>query len=96
MDIAVLIIGILGFAFVLERGKRKSAEGLLENQETKEKVAEVEKVINKNLGLLEAEVLLRSESKEKLDKETQKDVNKETLIDFFNSRNDDNSGNKPS
>jgi hypothetical protein len=96
MEILAIIAAALGVFFVLERGKRKSAEALLENQDTKKKVAEVDKDVNKNLGLLQAEVLKRLSSEEDLKKEEQKDVSKEMLIDFFNSRNDDDSKNKPS
>lgn len=79
-------LGIVGAAtLVYLYIKKQSAEALLENVDTKEKVNELGKDIAKNDGLLEAEEEKRAQL-EKEKNEKLKDTSVSDLIDFFNNR----------
>jgi hypothetical protein len=73
-----LIVILLGSLFY-EKSKRKSAEGVLENLETKKEIIEVEKDVSKNDGLIEAEKEKREEIKNDKTKKSLSD-----LARFFN------------
>jgi|LakMenEpi12Oct12_1017442.scaffolds.fasta_scaffold22998_1 hypothetical protein len=75
-----LIVLLLGGLF-FEKSKRKSAEGTLENLETKKQILEVEKNVSKNNGLIEAEKEKREEIKNEKSKKSLDD-----LARFFNDR----------
>jgi hypothetical protein len=68
-----LIIGLVGWLF-FERSKRKSAEGALENLETREETLKLDKEATKNTGLLEAEQAKREEIKNEQDKKSLSDI----------------------
>jgi hypothetical protein len=73
-----IVVGLMGLLFY-ERSKRKSAEGSLDNLETKKEVLEVEKNLSKNEGLIEAEKEKREEIKNEESKKSLDD-----LARFFN------------
>lgn len=84
-------IGAIGAAFAAllawlfyERSKRKSAEGLLENQETKEKLIEKDKQINVHEANLEVEESKREELKKQM-REIETNESIEELEKFFNN-----------
>ena len=64
-----IIVALIGLLFY-ERSKRKSAEGSLENLETKKELLEVEKQVSKTDGLIEAEKEKREEIKNEESKKT--------------------------
>lgn len=78
--LVVVLIGVL----LYERSKRRSAEALNDNIETKEKIDEVQRDVIKNEALMEAERLKRDEINKKLEEDKKKDVSKDDLLDFFN------------
>lgn len=85
MEYLLGIIGLLVGALLFTRTKQKSAESLLENQETKEKLLEVDKA-----GLVDkANVEVEKEKVAALKEEHEKvSVNEETIkdiLDFFNN-----------
>lgn len=75
-----LIVALIG-GFLYERSKRKTAEGSLDNLETKKEVLELEKQESKNSGLIEAEKEKREEIKNEQSKKSLDD-----LARFFNDR----------
>jgi len=77
-----LIIGL----FFMERSRRKSAEALNDNIETKEKVMEKEKKVMENNASLKSEEELRSKEKESLESKKNEDLSTSNLVDFFNKR----------
>ena len=83
--IAALIIAV-GFAYYQYK-KRQSAEALNDNLETKEKVNDIQKDIDKNDALINAEKEKREELERKAEEEKNKDVSKDDLLDFFNKDN---------
>ena len=68
-----LIVGLVGWLFY-ERSKRKSAEGVIENLETRKETLELDKEATKNTGLLEAEEAKREEIKNDKDKKSLSDI----------------------
>lgn len=91
MDLTpTLIVGIVGLVgwLLYERNKRKSAEALNDNIETKEKVLNIEKDIKKNEGLIEAEEAKRESLKETLDKAKNEEVSTDNILEFFNRKSD--------
>lgn len=87
MDIVGILIGIivaLGGAFFYVNTKRKSAEALNENLETKEKILDSNKIVAEKQAQLDAEAIKRKELEDKL-KEDIKNVDLDALKDFFNS-----------
>ena len=75
-----LIVALIG-GLLYERSKRKTAEGSLDNLETKKEVLELEKQESKNSGLIEAEKEKREEIKNEESKKSLDD-----LARFFNDR----------
>jgi hypothetical protein len=73
-----LVVILLGGLFY-EKSKRKSAEGVLENLETKKQIIEIEKDVSKHDGLIEAEKEKREEIKNDKTKKSLSD-----LARFFN------------
>lgn len=72
--------------FFIERFRRKSAEGLLENVETKEKIVGIDKEINKNEAEIKTEETKREEIKKELNNELNKSSNEKDLEDFLNGK----------
>jgi hypothetical protein len=68
-----VILGLLGLLF-LERSKKKSAEGTLENLETRKETLELDKKTTKNTGLIEAEETKREEIKNDQDKKSLSEI----------------------
>ena len=75
-----LLVALFG-GLLYERSKRKSAEGSLENIETKKEILFLEKEESKNKGLIEAEKEKREEIKNDEPKKSLDD-----LARFFNDR----------
>lgn len=68
-----LIVGLVGWLFY-ERSKRKSAEGALENLDTRKETLTLDKEATKNTGLLEAEEAKREEIKNDQDKKSLSEI----------------------
>jgi len=83
------LIAVLGGLFVYERGKRKTAESLNTNLESKEKVQQEQAKIDKVDALLAAEEAKREELKAELQNQLGKKLN-EDLAKFFNDRLNNN------
>jgi hypothetical protein len=81
MDYLIGFVVILLGGLFYERSKRKSAEGSLDNLESKKAILEIEKDSSKNKGLLEAEESKREEIKNEKSKKSLDD-----LASFFNDR----------
>jgi len=79
IGIIVALAGFLGFNFI----KRKSAEALLENVETKVKLGKVDKNIDANKNGLDSEEAKRNEILNKFKEAVNKN---EDLDKFFNDR----------
>ncbi len=89
MNYILGLIGVAGMAFVgylWERSKRRSAEALNDNLETKEHILDLQKDVVKNEALIEASKEKQDEIKRKLEEEKAKDVSKDDLLDFFNRK----------
>ena len=87
------VMGFLGTAlalvtglFLFERSKRKSAEALNDNLETKEKVNSIEAEIRKNHAILGVEEADRKKQKELIEKNATEKLSDEDLADFLNRR----------
>lgn len=80
-----LLLGLVGL-LVYEKTKRKSAESLLENTETKEKDVTLQKDQIKNDALVEAEKIKQNQIKEEIKEKLNETVNIDTIINFFNKR----------
>lgn len=80
-----IILALLG-GLAYQTTKRKSAEGLLENVETKEKNLKLDKDIAKNEGLAEAEKEKRDSLKEEMKEKLNESVTPGDITDFFNGR----------
>lgn len=83
--IAGIILALLGALFY-QTTKRKSAEGLLENVETKEKNIAIDKDIAKNDGLAAAEEEKRNNLKDEMKEKLNESTTPEDIADFFNGR----------
>lgn len=86
-EVLLLITGLLGVGFVYERGKRRSAEALNDNLETKEKLLEKDKKISEN----DASIKLEEERQKQIKKQIEEDRNEsktnlDDIIDFFRKR----------
>lgn len=77
-----LVLGLLFY----ERSRRKSAEALNDNAETKEKVMEKQGKVLENNAALNAEEELRNKEKESLEGKKNEDLSTSNLVDFFNKR----------
>lgn len=83
-----LLLGAIGFVFgllLIEVGKRKSAEALNENLETKKEIQEMQAQIDLNDAQLQVEEQKRKELEEQR-KNLSKKVDSEELSKFFNDR----------
>lgn len=74
MDYLIGLVAILLGGLLFERSRRKSAEGVLENLDTKKELLKQETLTAKNQGLLEAEEEKRKEIKSNEDKKSLDDV----------------------
>jgi hypothetical protein len=88
MEYLLGLIGVLLGGFVFNFIKRKSAESLLVNTETKEKLVNIDADINKDKASLELERLKREELTNNLNKEKESNESLENLKDFFNKPSD--------
>lgn len=84
--LAAIIAALLG-GFFYQKNRKDSAEGLLENQETKEALTKIDGSIAKNEGLAAAEEEKRKQLEEDAEKEKAKNVSKDDLLDFLNDPN---------
>ena len=89
MEYLIGLIAVLAGLFIYEKGKRKAAESLNENLETKEQVQQEQAKVDKVNAQLDAEEAKRKELQEQLNKQADKAIN-ETLAKFFNDRLNDN------
>ena len=80
-----IIVALIGYA-LFQRSKRRSAEALNTNLETKEQVLDIQKDVEKNNAEIEAEKQKQADLQKKADEEKAKDVSKEDLVDFFNNK----------
>lgn len=83
-------IAILGFLYTWEKSKRKQAEALNLNIETKEQINQLNKEIYKNDAALQAEETKRKEINEDFNKEVSRELDTKETEDFFNNRKSDN------
>jgi hypothetical protein len=74
MDYLIGLVAILLGGLLFERSRRKSAEGVLENLDTKKELLKQETQAAKNQGLLEAEEEKRKEIKSNEDKKSLDDI----------------------
>lgn len=87
LTLAGIVIALVGW-LLYERNKRRSAEALNDNQESKEKVTEIQKEIVKNEARNEVEEEKRESLKETLDKAKNEEVSTDNILDFFNRKSD--------
>lgn len=88
MEYLVGLIAILAGLFVYERSKRKAAESLNVNLETKEKVQQEQAKMDK----VDAQLAVEEAKRAELDAELQRQLNgkiNETLAKFFNDKLND-------
>ncbi len=83
MDVLIGIIVLLGGAFLFTNSKRKSAESLLENQETKEKLLEVDKATLVDKANLEVEKQKEAALKSEHEKVAANEQSIKDVLDFF-------------
>jgi len=79
LSVIGILLGLLGYNFV----KRRSAEALLENNETNKKLNEQDKAIARDSGLLQAEEAKRKQIEEEMKKKG-KDATAEDLNTILN------------
>ena len=89
MEYLIGLIAVLAGLFIYEKGKRKAAESLNQNLETKEQVQQEQAKVDKVNAQLDVEEAKRKELQEQLNKQAEKTLN-ETLAKFFNDRLNDN------
>lgn len=80
------IIAVLSGLFLFERSKRRSAEAINTNLETKEKVNDIQKDVDINNAEIEVEKQKQADAQKKADEEKAKNVSKDDLLDFFNDK----------
>ena len=85
MEYLVGLIAVLAGLFVYERGKRKAAESLNTNLETKEKVQQEQAKMDKVDAQLSVEEAKRAELEAELQKQLNRPLN-ENRAKFFNDR----------
>lgn len=89
MDLLTILFGVIAAlvgGFFYQKSKKDSAEALLQNQDTKKALNELDKTVAKNDGLLTAEEEKRKQLEKDLEAEKAKDVSQKDLTDFFNNR----------
>lgn len=79
-----IIAALIGYLFY-SNTKRKSAEALLENNNTLAETNKADNSIAKNNGLLEAEEEKRKQALEQAKKEKEKNESPEDLAKYFNN-----------
>ncbi len=84
MEVLIGIIVLLGGGFLFVNSKRKSAEGLLQNQETKEKLLDIDKSSLKDQASLELEKQKTEALKEEHEKPGANEQNIKDILNFFN------------
>lgn len=85
-----IIISLLGALF-FQKSKKDSAEALLTNLDTKNKLNELDKTISQNDGQLASEELKRQQLEQELEKKKNETPSIDDLNKFLNKP-----GNKPS
>lgn len=85
MEYLVGLIAVLAGLFIYERGKRKAAESLNTNLETKEKVQQEQAKMDKVDAQLAVEETKRAELEADLQNQLNRQMN-ETLAKFFNDK----------
>ena len=78
-----VVIALVG-AFLFQKNRANNAEAILENNDTKEKLNEVDKGIAKNDGLLAAEEEKRKELEKEAEEEKVKELKEDELLEFLN------------
>ena len=82
--VLVIVIGTLTGLYLYERSKRRSAEALNTNIQTKEQVDSIQKNVDVNDANIKVEEQKQADAKKAADEEKAKDVSKDDLLDFFN------------
>lgn len=82
--IIALMLAALGGLVFLNR-KANNAEALNENLDSKNKVLDLQKFIDKNLASLESEKAKREQLDANLTAEKEKSADKDEILDFLNS-----------
>lgn len=85
MEYLIGLVAILAGLFVYERGKRKAAESLNVNLETKEKVQQEQAKMDKVDAQIAVEEAKRAELEAELQRKLEGQIN-ENLAKFFNDR----------
>jgi len=85
MEYLLGLVAILAGLFVYERGKRKAAESLNTNLETKEKVQQEQAKMDKVDAQIAVEEAKRAELEAELKEKLERQLN-ENLAKFFNDR----------
>jgi hypothetical protein len=80
IGIIVALLGLLGYNYT----KRKSAEALNENLETKEKVNEEAEHIARDVGLVQVEEERRKQIEKEINDAKEKEDSLKDISDFFN------------
>lgn len=80
-----IIVTLLGGLFY-QKGKRDSAEALLTNLDTKNKLNELDKTISQNDGQLASEELKRQELEKEMEKKKSENVSNDDLLKFLNPK----------
>lgn len=76
-----LLVAAIGYG-IFQSKKRQSAESLLQNQDVKEKVTDLQAQSN----MIHADLKVEESKREEYAKETPKPVIDSELLDFFNSK----------
>lgn len=88
MEVLIAIIVMLFGGLVYTNQKRKSAEALNENLETKEQILEKEKLVNRFRAEAGMEEVKREHLKDWMEKETGRELGMDELEGFFNKLTD--------
>lgn len=80
-----LLLGLLFF----ERGKRKSAEALVSNLDTKEKALDLDREGLKHQADLQLEESRRTEASEKLARERDRKLSDDEMVEFLRNPSSD-------
>jgi cell division protein FtsN len=89
MNLIYTLVGIivaLAGAFFFQKGKKDSAEALLQNQDMKNKLNPLDQQIAKNNGLLEAEEVKRQQMAEELKRKENEKLSDEELLKRLNNK----------
>ena len=83
-QILAFVLLVVSGAFFFERSRRKSAEAIVDNQEVKDKVVELDKQKASNDGQLESEEVKRADIQKEAD--AKKADNSDDAVDFLKRR----------